>query len=769
MRTVISSGLRLGLTFLALARMAPACGDPNADATARPKAKRVVQTSEGAIRIGEAVYANLILPQKSPLPTGTLSRTSCTSFQFKVEPKSGWHDPWAAWYNSGIPQHPTGTDGPQRCGVEGGVLMIMGRPAPAPPPQIHFTLNDWVQFDRPGKYKISATYRTEFRSYQDQLDDPYDDHKTAERVTLATDEVEIEVLPEAANAADKAEDSLTQLGKYYGNDDPVWEESRPFDLPDWAAYSQSDAVVPLLAQFFESRSELAMRGLIASPHQDLVVREMENRLVDPRHSVSFFFMDVLALNAARLRHPELFGESDPSQWSREWEELARKRNQVYLAALAAYTQKLLSAIPRKHAPAQNDSLSAALLVLSRWDVRDGAELRKKAAREAAELWLRMKDPANISDEEWRVVASPALLPFLRKNPQFYNQEERWLFELAPQEAWQRLIRSAAQANWDTAWSWAYVMPEASRTSAGLDRHLLKALQEGSQDDRVQTVINGLLLRFGGAELVNPVRRLLDSETCMGEPALWAFLLKYEGAGAESELLQRYSERKSDVSCEVDVALQEVLQSGYRYWSPKLEEIVDSQLYREDPIAFQAAGLLRGRGSRNAESVLWSRLEKWHRSPPFRAGRIDERDDLEYALINALHEGQAWLPDESMIQRLHRLCVYECESLKWARSTDKVQSLVVDGMRIPPLFMRGYASDPFREFEAGLARFPAGTRFEVKVMPGFQALTSAQIKRRHPELGRLLREHKLIVVDTLAFDEFGRCRQSLGSEATASAE
>src|SRR5437764_15138636 len=86
---------------------AAACGDPGAPGIAKEKAQLVIQTDAGSIRMGEPVYASLILPKDSELQAGTLTRASCTSFQFTVEPQVGWHDPWSDWYDYGIPQHAT--------------------------------------------------------------------------------------------------------------------------------------------------------------------------------------------------------------------------------------------------------------------------------------------------------------------------------------------------------------------------------------------------------------------------------------------------------------------------------------------------------------------------------------------------------------------------------------------------------------------------------------------------------------------------------------
>src|SRR6476619_7144463 len=100
MKSWLSSGWEVAAALVLLSRMAPACGDPSSDATAGAKAKLVVQTEDGRVRIGEVVYANLILPEKSKLQIGTLTRASCTSFKFKVEPQTGWRDPWIRYSRS---------------------------------------------------------------------------------------------------------------------------------------------------------------------------------------------------------------------------------------------------------------------------------------------------------------------------------------------------------------------------------------------------------------------------------------------------------------------------------------------------------------------------------------------------------------------------------------------------------------------------------------------------------------------------------------------
>jgi hypothetical protein len=755
MKRPFQFGVKVLVAVAALAGLAPACGDPLAQVAAGTKAHLVVQAQSGMIRIGERVFANLVLPKDSQLPTGTLSRASCTSLQFAVEPAGGWHDPWADWYYSGIPQHATGRDGPRSCGVVG---YLPG--AQIPPPQINFTLNDWIEFDRPGKYKISVTYRTDFRKPQDVLDDPYDDRKSAVNITLTTEPVEVDVLPEAANVANLASDALILLESHFRDDDP-WSfspDSTPF--PEWTQYSHSEAVIPLLAQFYEQNSNVAGRGLIASSHRKLVVQAMEKELVDPRHSVDFNFPAELAFIAAEVQRPELFGAGDKAWWSPEWEQASKRRNEVFLQLLAEYTRKLLSALPQKHAAARRDSLSAALLILARWDLPGKAQLRKQAADEAARLMPQMNEAPNLWEEEWKVIASPALLPYLRKTEGF--EQMRWLYKLAPQEARRSMIHSAARGDWATVAGWAAVMPENEKPSAVVESHLARALRQ-EPDVETDDNLNQVPLRLGGANLIAPVRQILAAESCVGSPALWAFLLKQEGGLAEERLIRRYHQDGADPICDADLALQQIwLNHAVRYWSPQLEAIVVSQLDKSDSIATDAAHLLERFGSKDSEPALWTRLEEWHRSPPFRARdstqSMSPEKDLEARLLSALLNGRSWLPEPQRIDRLRQLCVYRCDSLKWARSTEQIQHFPVWELNEGDRHF-GDLTNSFDDFKAWIQRFPAGTSFEINALPGNAPLTEAEVNARYSDLGPLMRKLKLKIVNVLPYDEYGRCKDS----------
>src|SRR5438309_2642220 len=93
---------------------------------------------------------------------------------------------------------------------------------------------------------------------------------------------------------------------------------------------------------------------------------------------------------------------------------------------------------------------------------------------------------------------------------------------------------------------------------------------------------------------------------------------------------------------------------------------------------------------------------------------------------------------SRIDRLRQLCVYRCDSLKWARTTGQIQHLPIWELNEgDPHF--GGLTNSFDDFKAWIQRFPAGTSFKIKALPGNAPLTEAEVDFRYPDLGALMRK------------------------------
>ena len=143
------------------------------------------------------------------------------------------------------------------------------------------------------------------------------------------------------------------------------------------------------------------------------------------------------------------------------------------------------------------------------------------------------------------------------------------------------------------------------------------------------------------------------------------------------------------------------------------------------------------------------------------------DDLERSLISALLNGSNWILDREAVERFHKLCVYDCENIKWARSVEQVQYLdindVTNGVRKYSISLN---SSPFMgidEFREWMRRYPAGTKFIVSVSPGGGRFNTEELEAADPELNHLLQERKLEVLNLASADIYGRCIHEPGAK------
>jgi hypothetical protein len=779
MRTFV--GLLVACTAMlgAFASMAGACGDAKLTATADQKAQLVIKTEGGVVHIGQAIEASLILPKNSRLETGTMYRAGCTSFQFKVEPETGWHDPWADWYYSGIPQHASRWDNPHQSScVVGGrmVRSVDGKivPEPEPPPQIAFTLNDWVQFDRPGKYTISLIYRARQSQGTSEHAENWDEQSSDTFVVLPTGQIEVQILPELDDVRQRVGPELAWYRAHVAETRQVLGNSDVHRYPQWAAYSGSAAVIPLLLQLHENGASLEQKALLNLPDQKAVVEAMEEQLRSPGYSVSTQFLEVLAFNRTRLDNPGLFGSRIQHQWSEQWVAASKVRNAAFLQNMSQYTAQSLSSIPKKDENAQGDCLKTVLHILAHWPLPNKAALRQEAMRKAARLLPIMKKPPDLWEDEWQAIASPAMVPFLLRTFQshsaFEQQHQRWLYQVAPLRAQRMMIVAMEQGDWTLARNWGRVIRPTTTLSHLVDDDVINVLTNYADEDNSD--VEWTLLKFGTRAAAGSARKILASQECLGDPTLWAFLLRVEGSRAEQSLIRRYQKASARADCRTDADIYTVVdqidstqsRTWKPYWSPALEAIFVSQLGNPDTfLAAEDTELLGLYGSKQAEDKLWAKLEAWHRSPPpeneEEGDSVKEPKYLEEKIIGALLNGRGWTAHKQ-IDRLGALCVYACWELELARPVDQIQLLRVGSTAFEPPTISTTVSPLFSlyTFSERLDRFPRGTKFAITVSPYFfSARSPADVQNEYPAIWKILQEKQFKVVGPSGtFDAYGRC-------------
>ena len=171
-------------------------------------------------------------------------------------------------------------------------------------------------------------------------------------ITLETDSIDIEVLPETAEAAQRAAAELAAFTTRVRQTDPAMRNSETVPFPMAIIHSQAEAMIPSLVRLYESGGWFHQSALMNSSSQKDVVLQMEERLRNPGESITADFVELLAFSKTRLQHPGLFGSRIQNQWTEQWVSDSKVRNASFLQNMTEYTAQLLLSIPMKDERAQ---------------------------------------------------------------------------------------------------------------------------------------------------------------------------------------------------------------------------------------------------------------------------------------------------------------------------------------------------------------------------------------------------------------------------------
>jgi hypothetical protein len=332
-----------------------------------------------------------------------------------------------------------------------------------------------------------------------------------------------------------------------------------------------------------------------------------------------------------------------------------------------------------------------------------------------------------------------------------------------------MISAVQQGYWRLALNWGRVVRPTAKLSRVIDSSAINVLTNYADEDNSD--VEWTLLKFGTRAAAGSALKILASQECLGDPTLWAFLLKVEGARAEQSLIGRYRKASASAHCRTDAAIYKIVdeidstewRTWMPYWSPALEAIFVSQLGNADRfVAAQAAELLGLYGSKQVEETLWAKLEAWHGSAPPESEHEDSSVEgpqyLEEEIIGALLNGRGRI-GRNQIDRLRALCVYACWEVKLARPAEGIRRLQVSSSALEPptVSTTGLPLFSLYTFSEWLERFPPGTRFAITVSPYFLAWSPADVQDEYPEIWKVLHQKKFEVVGPApTFDAYGRC-------------
>jgi hypothetical protein len=298
--------------------------------------------------------------------------------KFQLDPATGFTDPLFDHFNSGM-------------GFIGGGLR--GIPQLKEKPYlITCELNEWFRFDQLGHYRL---YLNSPRV--SLLKSPAEGE--ANSLSLTSNLVEFEIMP--ADRAWQAQE-LGKAVQILAAKDPKVERRPACRILRFLG--TQGAAQEMIRRYGEPDDGCGFdlyAGLIGSPQRDFVIERMEAQLTVPTQPIAGRWLSLLVLLSQVTRHrlAQPTDESGYQRYGQQWRDINKRLYQGYAAELAA-------ALSLKQGKAK--SISANTLL--------EADLEGVSLPDVASILLDLPrgEQHGLLSYRWKKIASPALLPVLRR-------------------------------------------------------------------------------------------------------------------------------------------------------------------------------------------------------------------------------------------------------------------------------------------------------------------------------------------------------------------
>lgn len=760
----------LAILLLTCFRLAPASGDSVFE-TARLKSVAAnppgvsltlslpggrMQFHQGEIIPLTAAFASH-LPKAYRLNTDPGSRDlAWNSDAFQVDAPTGATDPLRVYYDHefGVSYNGPGPG---------------FQPLAAHPVTIPYTLNEWLRFDAPGRYRVYLTSGRVVAAGKRHEDFFFQGR------AMASNAVDLEILPDDPAWADRTLQQALPLFNA-GDEDAHKRDARQAAVRTVRFLGTPDAARAMVARYgrlteYDSWNSAAYYqtrlGLFGFPQPALVIQEMERRIAAPEFPVFSFFLNDLAQTQFLAAYPQPvppFVAHDPARDKQR--QTAFRRRFDALAALTEQGRKeLAAAFPAKRGKAR----AVSLYTLFAMDDRHGDTAAHRGLARALVPVFDQLPPEEqtylLDDDDWREMRGPAMLPPLRRlyaHPQtkeaygavsMRSLALRRLAELSPAEGRTLLlaeIRSAHPRVEDTI---LCSLPE--RTLPALNRVLAANLERSlnGEDGEVQS---RLVERYATRAILPRVKAMYQGSSvtsdCAIESNLLAYFLRTDHAYGLKQMRKVLASRKDTGCCRFVLSNVTALAPG-----PDVERLAVAHLHDPDTqVESDAVKTLGTYGSRAAEAPLWARMREWRRQWLGKAGQIEPTDNpvavswqLEYALTQALATAPGWLLDQAKLQALEALCVTRSAHgnvAEFLRGWAAPISITFGGERDQWSVVQYGQLPSLAALENKLTQFPHGTRFRLSSVnfPGRmqQAQSFGRLKPFLEKRGMRLEEEPL---------------------------
>ena len=543
---------------------------------------------------------------------------------------------------------------------------------------IPYTLNEWLRFDAPGRYRV---YLTSGRVVDVGRNRP--GIFPFQGRTTTSNAVELEILPD-----DPALDAQTlQQALPLFNEEGFHSSTqiaRQAAVRAIRFLGTPDAVRAMVARYgqftdYEQWNYFSYRqtrlGLYGYPQPSVVIQEMQSRLADPDFPIFSIFLEDMAQTQFFAAYPQPLPPlptTDPK--IHQWHAARFHFAQVLMALAEQNRQSLALAVDAKQGKAR--AISLYTLLHADYMHTDPAEY-EAVARALVPVFddLTPEEQNNLLDSDlWCKINKPVLLPILRRvyaRPQPNADKEaakayeavkltsltlRRLTELSPAEGRALLLAEIKSLHPRVDLPTLCSLPD--RTLPALDDTLAANLENCLQGRGSSWQIEPRLVqRYGTRAILTRVKADYSSnggewggdiQTC-----LLAYFLRMDPTYGLEQMRKALAWRK-------DNGWYRYALSGVAALAPgtDMERLAVTYLHDPDPeVVVDAVKTLGDYGSSTAEAPLWARMREWHRQE---LGTSEEgtptSGELEYVFTSALATAPGWLADRAKLRALADLCV-----------------------------------------------------------------------------------------------------------------
>ena len=613
------------------------------------------------------------------------------------------------------------------------------------PEVINADLNEWLRFDKPGRYRLYVASDRVGRT----------ERKLNPLPPVVSNVVEFEVVP-----ADKK-----------------WADQQFAQAVTALAKADADRASCRVLRFLGTKAavtEMIKRsrgdsngcdyefnfGLIGSPQRDFVVEQLEKALSVPEQPVTSSLIRTLTLlDFVRQATPlPPYPEGNQEQ-IRQWQAQDKQRRNVYNERLTNYLRELLVAIPQKDERARAISIQTLLDYRSEGVINDWSNVISLMPDVFDRLPLDSQ--RRLLTSQWKPLASTAMLPALRgilkrpedKNNKYQDKDLRTmalrrLYELSPEEGRLLIIAEIRRPGPNVNGLVLRSLPDEilPELDSALIENLEQTRRPGSTGDA--EAIASLIERYASDGIAQRVRTVYEAPgagkwACNIQSSLIAYFLRVDPPSGGEYLKQALAAREKNLSRCYTSALLDVARLQP---AREIAEIAIASLDDDDPeVVAHAAMALQEFGSAEAEKALWRRFEKWHDAMQNRSEELRKQNAgvpalgepelsgqvmIEQQLRNALVQGRSWLADPEKLKRIRELCFTdasraELDGLIENWRPDLTVLLNADGEPVL-IELAQYRPATIDALKQRLVQFPGNTVFSWRTVTANDQVKSQEI-------------------------------------------